>query len=258
MRNNLWSVIIFSLFITAIISMICITKTDDVKAANLSQAAFSPAATTSIPTATPTQVPMEVATPTVIPTATPQPTIEPDVITDIPVKLYNNHKEGFNPIDGEEYIKDIATLLTKYAPEGLRIGCGCAMAYTEGGAGKQGIYPQTNNCFGIRANPGWNGWVFSRSTQTVYKDYKTAVNYGATDFFRAYPSMEDSVKDYVFHMSNELYNKALTMDNDADYLYHIVNQGYGPKHLANDWLWLIDYYNLNQYNITPERNRGSF
>ena len=94
--------------------------------------------------------------------------------------------------------------------------------------------------------------MFSRSTQTVYKDYKTAVNYGATDFFRAYPSMEDSVKDYVFHMSNERYNKALTMDNDADYLYHIVNQGYGPKHLANDWLWLIDYYNLNQYNITPE------
>ena len=147
MRRNLWSVIIFSFFVTTIISMICMTKTDDVKAANLSQAAFSPAATTSIPTATPTQVPMEVATPTqapmeivtptVIPTATPQPTAVPDIITDITVKLYNHHQEGFNPIDGEEYIKDIAALLTKYAPEGLRIGCGCAMAYTEGGAGNK-------------------------------------------------------------------------------------------------------------------------
>ena len=73
MRKNVWNVIIFSLFITAIISIICITKTDDVKAANLSQVAFSPAAATSISTATPIQAPMEVATPTMTPIATPQP-----------------------------------------------------------------------------------------------------------------------------------------------------------------------------------------
>lgn len=174
---------------------------------------------------------------------------EPDIITDITVKRYNNHKEGFNPVDGAEYCKDIAALLTKHAPRGLRIGLGCAMAYTEGGAGKQGVYIRTNNCFGIRATKSWSGWVFSRSTQTVYKDYETAVAYGATDFFRAYPTMEDSVKDYIRHMKNNRYGKVLTIDNDYDAAHHIVNQGYGPEHLADDWVWLVKYYNLTQYDI---------
>lgn len=185
---------------------------------------------------------------TVVPPVVPEITY-PDIITDIEVKLYNNNKPGFNPIDGAEYCKDIAALLTKYAKPGIRIGAGCAMAYTEGGAGKQGVYSRANNCFGIRANQHWNGWVFSRSTQTVYKDYATAVKYGASDFFRAYPNMEESVKDYIKLIQNNRYGKVLTMDNDYDYLHHIVNQGYGPKHLADDWLWLIKYYNLTQYDI---------
>lgn len=187
-----------------------------------------------------------------LPDLPPKPAIpesQPDIITDIQVKFYNDHQEGFNPVDGRQYLEDIATLLQKHAPEGLRISCGCAMSYTEGGSGKKGVYSRTNNCFGIRATPGWEGWVFARSTQTVYKDYATAVSYGASDFFRAYPTMEDSVIDYIRHMTNNRYNAVLTMDNNKDYLNHIVDQGYGEKHLAADWLWLIDYYDLDQYNI---------
>ncbi len=178
-----------------------------------------------------------------------EPEEVPDIITTIEVRLYNDHKEGYNDIDGAAYCKDIAALLTKHAPKGLRIGAGCAMAYTEGGSGKKGVYAATNNCFGIRATKDWSGWVYARSTYKVYKDYATAVAYGASDFFRAYPTMEDSVKDYIRHMQNKRYGKVLTIDNDYDYLHYIIDQGYGPEHLADDWVYLIKRFNLNQYNI---------
>jgi hypothetical protein len=187
--------------------------------------------------------------PTEPPATEPEPEPEPDIITDIEVRLYNDHKEGFNPVDGAAYCKDIAALLLKHAPKGLRISIGCAMAYTEGGAGKNGVYTRANNCFGIRATKGWSGWVFARSTQTVYKDYATAVKYGSSDFFRAYPTMEDSVKDYIRHMQNSRYGKVLTITNDYDYAHYIINQGYGPEHLADDWVWLVKYYDLSKYNI---------
>ncbi len=204
----------------------------------------------TLPTIPLAPAPSETVPETTAPTEQETEPEESDFITDIQVKLYNSHKEDFNQVDGAEYCKDIAALLTKHAVPGMRIGAGCAMAYTEGGAGKQwGVYARTNNCFGIRATKSWSGWVYSRQTKIVYKDYETAVAYGETDFFRAYPTMEDSVKDYIRHLQNKRYGKCLEIDNDEEYLWYIINQGYGPDTLPATWMKLIKMYDLTQYDI---------
>lgn len=172
----------------------------------------------------------------------------PDIIQ-VKVKLYNEHSEGFNPVDGAAYIYDIAAMLHKYAPDGMRISAGCAMAYTEGGSGKQGVYAATNNCFGIRATPQWEGWVYARNQARVYKDYATAKRNGGADFFCAYPTMEESVAHYVRLISGDYYNHAFTYDNDRDYLAYILSKGYGEKELLGTWLSLIKMYNTTQYNF---------
>lgn len=189
--------------------------------------------------------------PTVVKPPVERPKVE-QVTSDIikvNVKLYNEHSEGFNPEDGAMYIYDIAALLHKYAPEGMRISAGCAMAYTEGGSGKMGVYAVTNNCFGIRATPQWDGWVYARNQGIVYKDYSTAKANGGADFFCAYPTMEESVAHYVRLISGDYYNHAFTYDNDHDYLQYILSKGYGEAHLLDTWLYLIKMYNTTQYNF---------
>lgn len=170
-------------------------------------------------------------------------------IIKVNVRLYNDHSTGFNPVDGNAYIYDIAAMLHKHAPEGMRISAGCAMAYTEGGSGKQGVYAATNNCFGIRATSKWEGWVYARNQGRVYKDYQTAVRNGGADFFCAYPTMEESVMHYVRLISGDYYNKAFTYDNDRDYLNYILSKGYGEESLLNVWLSLINMYDTTKYNF---------
>lgn len=173
-----------------------------------------------------------------------------DIIYNIPVKLYNAYNTGYNQVDGRAYIEDIAALLIKHAPVGLRISSACAMAYTEGGSGKTGVYSATNNCFGIRATPTWSGWVYSRTTGAVYKDYTTARHYGAQDLFRAYPNIEASVVDYINLLSNERYDGIFDVTTDAEYFNFLLNRGYGEKHMKNTWLSIVALYDLTQYNIT--------
>ena len=175
--------------------------------------------------------------------------IIPDIITTLEVKLYNDTSAGFNLIDGRKYIEDIISYLKLYAPEGMFYSAASAMAYTEGGSGKSGVYTATNNCFGIRAYSSWDGYVYARSTGKVYKDYQTAVQCGASDFFRAYDSMEDSVKDYIKLISGDYYCAALETETPADYLAYVLSKGYGEAELHNMWLGVINIYDLTQYDM---------
>lgn len=179
------------------------------------------------------------------------PKVEPSAsdIVQVNVRLYNDYHEGYNSVDGRAYINDIAGYLQKNAPQGLRISVGCAMAYTEGGSGKYGVYTLTNNCFGIRATSRWDGWVFARNHDVVYKDYATAVANGGADFFCAYPTMEDSVKHYCSLMAGKRYSGAFAYDNDEDYIAYILSHGYGEARLARSWLSIIAKYNTTQYNM---------
>lgn len=182
-----------------------------------------------------------------IPTEPEKPVELPDIIT-VDVKLYNEYSENFNPEDGMKYLNDIKFYLEKYAPDGMYLSAASAMSYTEGGSGKKGVYRTTNNCFGIRATPQWDGYVFARSTCKVYKDYATAMKYGASDLFRAYDSMEDSVKDYVALISGDYYCGALQTESPKEYLRYILNKGYGEDHLLGMWLGVIDIYDLYEFD----------
>lgn len=170
----------------------------------------------------------------------------PDIIDFLDVKLYNTYETGFNTKDGKLYLIDIAKLLKKHAPDGMWLSAASAMAYTEGGAGKMGVYRSTNNCFGIRAYSSWKGYVYSRSTGLVYKDYQTAMKYGATDCFRAYDSMEDSVIDYIKLISGSYYGKALETSSPKEYLSYILSRGYGESGLLSMWLGVMDIYDLDR------------
>lgn len=172
----------------------------------------------------------------------------PDIVT-LNIKLYNDHKQGFNQVDGKTYLNDIRSYLVKYAPDGMFISAACAQSYTEGGAGKAGVYSGSNNCFGIIAGKNWDGYCFSRKTKLVYKDYETAVKYGATDLFRAYDCIEDSVKDYVALISGDYYKGALKTNSPKEYLSYILNKGYGEKESLKVWLEMIELYNLEEFDI---------
>lgn len=181
-------------------------------------------------------------------TLTPEPEYLPDIIS-LNIKLYNDHKKDFNQVDGKAYLNDIRSYLVKYAPEGMFISAACAQSYTEGGAGKAGVYSRSNNCFGIIAGRNWDGYCFSRTTQLVYKDYETAIKYGATDLFRAYDCIEDSVKDYVSLISGDYYKDALNTSSPKEYLSYILNKGYGGKESLWVWLEMIELYNLEEFDI---------
>lgn len=202
------------------------------------------------PVKDPVRFPQDIPEDAPIPEPEPEPEPElPDTLT-VEVKFYNWESTGFNKVDGAKYCADIAKMMQKYAPEGLHISAGVAMAYTEGGAGKAGVYTRTNNCFGIRAYSNWDGYVYSRTTGKVYKDWETAYRYGdVDDTFRAYDCMEDSVKDYCELISGDHYNHCFTMESNEAYLRYILSQGYGEAHLADTWLYLIRLYDLEQYDI---------
>lgn len=172
----------------------------------------------------------------------------PDIIDDLDIKLYNINEEGFNKKDGRLYLADIANLLDKYAPDGMLKSVACAMSYTEGGAGKTGVYAKSNNCFGIMATDAWEGLVYSRSTGDVYKDYATAKKYGADDIFRAYTSMEESVKDYVDLITGDYYKDVLNITDHYSYVSYIIDKGYGEERMIDTWLSVIHMYNLKKYD----------
>ena len=174
--------------------------------------------------------------------------IIPDIITTLEVKLYNDTSAGFNSIDGRAYLEDIVMYLRMYAPDNMLISAAAAMSYTEGGAGKMGVYTRTNNCFGIRAYASWDGYVYARSTGLVYKDYQTAIKYGASDFFRAYDSMEESVADYVRLMPGDYYCEVLNAVTPDEYFAYVLSKGYGEKELHSMWMYVVHLYNLSDYD----------
>lgn len=169
-----------------------------------------------------------------------------DIVSPV-VKLYNEKSPTFNMMDGALYIEDIATLLKRYAPEDMLISAACAIAYTEGGAGKSGVYTVTNNCFGLRAASTWDGYVFARSTGRVYKDYKTAVAYQAYDLFRAYDSMEESVIDFINVMENN-YNGVLQSETPKAFFKYLLARGYGNKDIFSTWMYLVNLYDITQHD----------
>lgn len=176
----------------------------------------------------------------------------PYIVTDLNIRLFNDHAYGYNEEDGRVYLDTIASYLYQHAPTSMVLSAALAQSYTEGGSGKQGVYTKTNNCFGIRAGSNWNGYVYARSTGLVYINYSTAVTMGGRDLFRAYNSIEESVIDYVKLIQSEKYQNALTYTTANGYLSYLLSRNYGESYMLYTWLSVIHRYDLDTYNFIIE------
>lgn len=120
-------------------------------------------------------------------------------------------------------------------------------AILESGWGQSKIMMKANAIFGIKATKSWKGKVYSAKTQECYD----GVNYTTiTDLFRAYDSLDESIKDY-FDLICDLsrYRQALFAESAKACITAIKNGGYAtsPTYIDNV-MSVINSNNLTQYD----------
>jgi LysM repeat protein len=121
-----------------------------------------------------------------------------------------------------------------------------AQAALETGWGTSSLMTKANAYFGIKAT-GWNGKVYNSATLECY-DGKTYENVNAC--FRAYDSVEDSVKDYFDLITGSArYSAAVNEKNAEKAINAIKNGGYAtdPSYVSKI-MNIINSYNLTQYD----------
>lgn len=152
-----------------------------------------------------------------------------------------------------EYIETVYNSLREHAPRGMWISAVLAQAYTEGGAGRYGIYARTNNCFGVTAGNSWAGRVFYGPTGQYYGNVAAARRAGAgAMLFRVYDNIENSVIDYVRLIENSGYRGALDAASPEEYLSYLLKRGYGEYQMLYTWRSLI--YGGTQLKTYDRRN----
>lgn len=132
-----------------------------------------------------------------------------------------------------------------------------AQAALETGWGTSSLMTKANAYFGIKAT-GWRGKVYNSATLECY-DGKTYTNINAC--FRAYDSVEDSVKDYYDLITkSSRYSKAVNNSDANATITAIKNGGYAtdPGYI-NKIIKIIDQYGLRKYddrgaNIKPSQS----
>lgn len=121
-----------------------------------------------------------------------------------------------------------------------------AQAALETGWGTSSLMKKANAYFGIKAT-GWRGKVYNSATLECY-DGKTYTNINAC--FRAYDSVEDSVKDYYDLITGAArYQKAVNETDAKTAITAIKNGGYAtdPTYVTKV-MKIIENYNLTKYD----------
>lgn len=129
-----------------------------------------------------------------------------------------------------------------------------AQSVLETGWGQSKIMMRANALFGIKAGSGWKGKVYSSYTNEVY-DGVECTEYAT---FRAYDSIEESIKDYYKLIKNN-YKKALNCNTQKESIQAIKNGGYAtdPGYVskimsiinANNFIEKYDLTDDNEYTI---------
>lgn len=122
-----------------------------------------------------------------------------------------------------------------------------AQACLESAYGTSTLMKKANAYFGIKANKTWlnkGGRIYNTKTKECYdgKTYTTI-----TDSFRAYNSLEDSVKDYFDLISGKRYAKSLTAGTVKECITAIKEGGYAtdPKYIDK----IVSVYTSNKTAI---------
>jgi nucleoid-associated protein YgaU len=120
-------------------------------------------------------------------------------------------------------------------------------AALETGWGNSNLMTKANAFFGIKAGKNWTGKVYSADTQECYD----GVNYtDITDTFRAYDSLEESVKDYYDLITNSSrYSAACNVNDAKTAITAIKNGGYAtsPTYVTNV-MSIINSNSLTNYD----------
>ena len=129
-----------------------------------------------------------------------------------------------------------------------------AQAICESGWGQSEIMMKANAVFGIKAY-GWNGKVYNAQTKECY-DGKNYTNVEAC--FRAYNSLEESVKDYFdLITTSPRYRKACVTSSPLECITEIKNGGYATSPTyVNTIMSIIEGSNLTKYdNVSQETTK---
>lgn len=128
-----------------------------------------------------------------------------------------------------EFVAALYPLAEKIADDlGVDPKAVVAQAALETGWGQHMIRDQlgrpSNNLFGIKAQPGWDG---DRVRVTTH-EYRNGVRLRETADFRSYSSLEDGLRDYVSFLSDSArYQQALnSAESGQDYGYRLQQAGY--------------------------------
>lgn len=134
-----------------------------------------------------------------------------------------------------------------------------AQGALETGWGTASIMTKANAYFGIKAPKNWKGKVYNSKTFECY-DGETYTN--ITACFRAYESVEESVKDYFDLITGlKRYSGAVNEKDSLKCITAIKDGGYAtaPEYVSSI-MSIIDGYNLRQYDseiISPKKETPS-
>lgn len=168
-------------------------------------------------------------------------------IGSINVKIFSDDSLSW---DKQRYwfFREIATVASPIIPDGLPLEALVIMAFTEGGAGIDGVYRNTNNLFGMKASENWKGLVFDRGAGKLYQSYEVARQNGAakTNCFRAYTSIEESIKDHITVIETK-FTAALSQTSLKGYFTILYKNKYCKEGNVSAWLSLINQFKLTSW-----------
>lgn len=122
-----------------------------------------------------------------------------------------------------------------------------AQAICESGWGQATIMMKANAIFGIKATSNWKGRVYNAKTKECYD----GVNYtNINACFRAYNSLEESIKDYFdLILGLSMYKNAINCSSPLACITAIKNGGYAtsPTYI-NRIMSIINANNLTKYD----------
>ena len=156
-----------------------------------------------------------------------------------------------NRIDFINLIKDIVISENNKRGKPLYPSVVIAQAILETGWGDSEIMMKAKAIFGIKATSSWQGKVYNAKTKECYDGVSfTTIN----DCFRAYDSLEDSIKDYFNLICNSSrYRNALKTDSPESCITAIKNSGYATDtHYIDSIMRIIDENNLQQYDVSQD------
>lgn len=174
------------------------------------------------------------------------------------LKYTGTQKNSLNNGSKQEFINDLYSQATEiYNKYGILPSITISQAILESGWGKSDLSIKANNLFGIKADNSWSGKKVKMNTSEYY-------NKKITDYFRAYSSNEESIKDYgEFLKNNKRYKdsgvfKATQYIEQANALeksgYSTVQNDKGENIYAELLTEIIQEQNLQLLDFECEMN----